>query len=62
VGCTGTTVRIVFARPAAGFALDKREVAGSTAEVRFEGAGQRVRIDVSCASGTPVLARTRVDD
>lgn len=61
VDCAGTTVRILFAQPAAGYALDKREQSGSQAEVRFEGGGQRVRLEVSCASGSPVLVRTRTD-
>lgn len=61
VQCTGTTLRLLLATPAQGYALDERSVGGTEAEVRFEGAGARVRVRLSCATGAPRLVEQRTD-
>ncbi|MCW2615492.1 MAG: hypothetical protein JWN08_2486 [Frankiales bacterium] len=60
--CTGTTAQLLYATPADGYALDERSVSGSGVEVRFEGRGTRVRMELSCADGTPRLVDVRTDD
>jgi hypothetical protein len=61
VQCTGTALRLVYATPAQGWTLDERSVGGSEAEVRFRGAGSRLRVRLSCASGAPTLVEQRTD-
>ncbi len=61
VQCTGSALRLVYATPAQGWALDERSVGGTEAEVRFQGAGSRVRVRLSCASGAPRLVEQRTD-
>jgi hypothetical protein len=61
VQCTGTALRLLYATPAEGFALDEREVSGTDAEVRFEDEGTKVRVRVSCATGAPQLVEQRTE-
>ena len=60
--CRGTVPRLVYATPADGYALDERSVEGSELEVRFEAGETRVKLTISCASGSPVLVDEDVDD
>ncbi len=62
VQCAGPALRLVYATPAQGYALDERTVSGSEAEVRFEGDGTRVRVRLSCSTGAPRLLEVRTDD
>jgi hypothetical protein len=61
VQCAGTALRLLYATPAQGYALDERAVSGPEAEVRFEGRGTRVRVRLSCATGAPQLVEQRTD-
>jgi hypothetical protein len=61
VQCTGTVLRLLYATPAQGYALDERSVSGTEAEVRFRGDGARVRARLSCATGLPRLVEQRTD-
>jgi hypothetical protein len=61
VQCTGTALRLLYRTPAQGYALDEQSVGGSEAEVRFRGAGARVRVRLSCATGVPRLVEQRTD-
>jgi hypothetical protein len=61
VQCVATGLRLLYATPAQGWALDERAVSGPEAEVRFAGAGTRMRVRVSCATGAPQLVEQRTD-
>jgi hypothetical protein len=62
VQCAGPALRLLYATPAQGWALDERSVTGAEAEVRFEGSGTRVRVRISCATGAPQLVEQRTDE
>ena len=62
VQCAGSTLRLLYATPAQGYAIDERSVGGAEAEVRFRGAGTRVRLRLSCATGVPRLVEQRTDE
>jgi len=61
VQCAGPAARLLYATPAAGYAVEERSSSGTEAEVRFEGGGTRVRLRVSCESGQPRLVEQRTD-
>ena len=61
VRCAGTVPRKVYATPAQGYVLDESSVEGPVLEVRFTQGRTRVRLGVSCGTGTPVLVERRVD-
>lgn len=61
VQCSGATPSLLYATPADGYALDERSVEGSDLEVRFEAGERRVKLTISCASGSPRLVDEEVD-
>lgn len=63
VRCRGTAAERVYSTPAQGYVLDETSVNGNVLEVRFRSADgrTRVRLEISCGSGTPVLVERRVD-
>ena len=62
VRCRGTVPERVYATPAQGYRLDESEVEGSALEVRFTSSSTRVRVEVGCGSGRPVLLERRADE
>ena len=61
VQCSGTAPSLLYATPADGYALDERSVEGSELEVRFEAGERRVKLTISCASGSPRLVEEETD-
>jgi hypothetical protein len=61
VRCNGTTAQRVYAIPAQGYQLDETSQSGSALEVRFATDRTRVRLTVSCATGSAVRIEQRVD-
>lgn len=61
VQCAGATPSLLYATPADGYALDERSVEGSELEVRFEAGQRRVKLTLSCATGSPRLVDEEVD-
>jgi hypothetical protein len=52
----------VYATPAQGYNLDETSGDGSEVlEVRFASGRTRARLSISCSTGSPVLAESRVD-
>jgi hypothetical protein len=63
VRCRGTAPERVYSTPAQGYALDETSVSGNVLEVRFRSANgrTRIRMEIGCSTGTPVLLENRVD-
>jgi len=59
--CTGTTARLLYVTPADGYALDERAVSGPQVEVRFQTDQTRVRMQLTCSSGSPRLVDVRTE-
>jgi hypothetical protein len=61
VRCRGRVAVKIYATPAQGYNLDETSEDAEVLEVRFASGRTRVRLGISCGSGTPVLVENRVD-
>ena len=57
--CRSGVPERVYATPAQGYSLDESSVEGGVLEVRFESDSTRVRLEIGCGAGGPVLVGRR---